>query len=53
MTATPRVFTEKQKSKVASDDFDGFAYSMDDESKYGPELYKMTFFRGHRTGMPV
>ncbi len=43
MTATPRVFTGKQKRKIESTDFDGFAYSMDDESRYGPEFYRMSF----------
>ena len=42
-TATPRVFTRRQKKKIQSDDFDGFAYSMDDEVKYGDEFYRMTF----------
>ena len=41
MTATPRVFTEKAKQKAEENDVDSF--SMDDESVYGPVLYRMEF----------
>ncbi len=41
MTATPRVFTEKAKQKATDNDVDSF--SMDDESVYGPVLYRMEF----------
>ncbi len=41
MTATPRVFTEKAKQKAEDNDVDSF--SMDDESVYGPVLYRMEF----------
>ena len=41
MTATPRVFTEKAKQKAEDNDVDSF--SMDDESVFGPVLYRMEF----------
>ena len=43
MTATPRVFTEKQRSRVAGGMYDGESYTMDDATVYGEEFYRMTF----------
>lgn len=43
MTATPRVFTDKQKEKIDVGAFDGDSYSMADEETYGPEFYYMSF----------
>ncbi len=43
MTATPRVFTKRLKKKLESEGFDGDSYSMDDEAKYGPEFFRMSF----------
>ena len=41
MTATPRIYTEKAKKKAKEYDIE--VYSMDDENKYGKELYRMDF----------
>lgn len=43
MTATPRVFAENIRKRMAEQAFDGQAYSMDDEETYGPEVYRMSF----------
>ena len=43
MTATPRVFAENIRKRMAESNFDGQSYSMDDESVYGPEAYRMNF----------
>ena len=40
-TATPRLYTESARGKAADRNLD--IYSMDDESVYGPEFYKMAF----------
>lgn len=41
MTATPRIFGDISKTKA--DKADAVLYSMDDESKYGPEFYRLGF----------
>ena len=44
MTATPRVFTSRQRKRLdESPDFEGDSYSMDDPEKYGERFYKMEF----------
>ena len=43
MTATPRVFAENVRKRIEETTFDGQAYSMDDETVYGPEVYRMSF----------
>ena len=40
-TATPRLYTESARGRAANRNLD--IYSMDDESVYGPEFYKMAF----------
>ena len=40
-TATPRLYTESAKGKAAKRELE--IYSMNDESVYGPEFYKMAF----------
>ena len=41
MTATPRIYAEASKSKA--DKANASLYSMDDESIYGPEFYRLGF----------
>ncbi len=41
MTATPRIFAEKSKTRAATDHVT--LYSMDDEAVYGPEFYRLGF----------
>jgi predicted helicase len=41
MTATPRIFGDVSKDKAEK--HEAAIYSMDDESTYGPELYRLTF----------
>ena len=43
MTATPRVFTERQKKKIESPDFEGDSYSMADTNTFGERFYEMEF----------
>ena len=43
MTATPRVFTESQKARIANRYYDGQSYSMDDEDMFGPVFYRISF----------
>ena len=47
MTATPRVFTERAKRKIADKSielgYDVDSFSMDDESRYGPVFHRMSF----------
>ena len=47
MTATPRVFTERVKERIAEKSFqlghDIDSFSMDDQQVYGPEFHRMTF----------
>ena len=40
-TATPRLYTESARGRAADRNLE--IYSMDDESVYGPEFYKMAF----------
>ena len=42
-TATPRVFTERQRRKVEELGAMGDSFSMDDESVFGPVFYEMSF----------
>ena len=43
-TATPRVFTDRQRAKLADDTTGSInSFSMDDECTYGKTLYEMTF----------
>ncbi len=49
MTATPRVFTEGLKRKLA-DNEDPDCYDMNDESVYGKELYRMSFGEAVKAG---
>lgn len=41
MTATPRIFAEKSKTKA--EEKEAVLYSMDDETRYGPEIYRLSF----------
>lgn len=41
MTATPRIYADTSKAKAAA--ADAFVASMDDESIYGPEFYRLGF----------
>ena len=43
MTATPRVFAENIRKRMAEAAFDGQSYSMDDEKTYGKVAYRMSF----------
>ncbi len=43
MTATPRVFTARQKSKVDDPAFEGDSYSMADPEVFGDRFYDMAF----------
>ncbi len=43
MTATPRVFTESQKARIANRYYDGQSYSMDDKDMFGPVFYRISF----------
>lgn len=47
MTATPRIYSEGVKKKASDNDVQ--IYSMDDESKYGKQLYYIGF--GDAVGM--
>ena len=42
-TATPRIYTEATRRKAQEDQRKLEIFSMDDESKYGPEFYRMSF----------
>ena len=42
-TATPRVFTERQRRKLEELGAAGDSFSMDNESIFGPVFYEMTF----------
>ncbi|WP_422136419.1 helicase-related protein [Endozoicomonas sp. ALD040] len=41
MTATPRIYADKSKSKA--NEADAVLFSMDDKDLYGPELYRLGF----------
>ena len=43
MTATPRVYTDRVHARIREQSRDFDVFSMDDESTYGPELYRMGF----------
>ena len=43
MTATPRVFTARQKKKIESPGFEGDSFSMDDDATFGERFYEMEF----------
>ena len=43
MTATPRVFTARQRKKIESPGFEGDSFSMDDEATFGERFYEMEF----------
>jgi len=49
MTATPRIFSGDSKKKA--DDRNVVLYSMDDESKYGPEFYRLDFGQSVERGL--
>ena len=49
MTATPRIFTDASKTKAA--DKKATLYSMDDESKFGPEFYRLSFGQAVSRGL--
>ena len=48
MTATPKVFSYKAKSKAAESEIE--IYSMDDEELYGPTFYTYTFYKAVEEG---
>ena len=43
MTATPRVFTARQRKKIEASGFEGDSYSMDDTATFGERFYEMEF----------
>ena len=43
MTATPRVFTARQRKKIEAPGFEGDSFSMDDEETFGERFYEMKF----------
>jgi len=43
MTATPRVFTARQRKKIEAPGFEGDSYSMDDVATFGERFYEMKF----------
>ena len=43
MTATPRVFTARQRKKIDAPDFEGDSFSMDDPGTFGKRFYEMEF----------
>ena len=49
MTATPRIFTDASKTKAA--DKKATLYSMDDESKFGPEFHRLSFGQAVSRGL--
>ncbi|MBU6440703.1 MAG: DEAD/DEAH box helicase family protein, partial [Betaproteobacteria bacterium] len=49
MTATPRIFTDASKTKAA--DKKATLYSMDDESKFGPEFFRLSFGQAVSRGL--
>ena len=51
MTATPRIFTQGQKDKIASGHYDGESYTMDDPDTYGEPFYWMTFAEAVKRGL--
>ncbi|NVO84279.1 DEAD/DEAH box helicase [Hymenobacter terrestris] len=49
MTATPRLYNDETKSKAAQND--ALLCSMDDESLYGPEMYRIGFGEAVEKGL--
>ncbi|MFW8564862.1 DEAD/DEAH box helicase [Orrella sp. 11846] len=49
MTATPRIFADASKTKAA--DKDAVLYSMDDETRYGPQFHRLGFGQAVRDGL--
>lgn len=49
MTATPRIYGDVAKKKAKAEDYE--VSSMDDESKFGPEFYHLTFGRAVDEGL--
>ena len=43
MTATPRVFTARQRKKIDDPAFEGDSYSMDEPGTFGKRFYEMEF----------
>ena len=43
MTATPRIYTDRVRAQAREHRRDFDVFSMDDETVYGPELYRMSF----------
>ena len=50
MTATPRVFTARQKKKIEAPGFEGDSFSMDDEATFGERFYEMKFSEAVKGG---
>ena len=51
MTATPRVFTERQRQKIEENvGYEDDSYSMDDPAVYGNRFYQMSFSRAVEGG---
>ncbi len=49
MTATPRIYADSAKSKAKENDIQ--VYSMDDETVYGPEFYRLGFGEAVKKGL--
>src|SRR5690625_4272618 len=49
MTATPRIFDAPSKTRAA--EREAVLYSMDDESRFGPEFYRLGFGQAVRDGL--
>ena len=43
MTATPRIYTDRVRAQAREHSRDFDVFSMDDETVFGPELYRMSF----------
>ena len=50
MTATPRVFTARQRKKIESPGFEGDSFSMDDAATFGERFYEMEFSEAMEDG---
>lgn len=48
MTATPRIYADKSRNKA--NESDAVLFSMDDESTYGPEFYRLGFGKAVELG---
>ena len=51
MTATPRIYNENAKDEAKSKDVDVYLCSMDDESIYGEEFYRIGFGKAVEKGL--